>query len=159
MTMSANESYWAGARTMTPGEQLAALQAAQYKSETIERLMLKFDERILHLTAGIQDPAELAAAQGKAEALLAEKQAVACGRATMTATELRAAVVKLAVKAGVTPDQAPVRKSRGLMARRWITPIMLTLILMQSVTPGADARTVRHPGDKPGIFSESILSN
>ena len=73
MTMSANESYWAGARTMTPGEQLAALQAAQYESETIERLMRKFDERILHMTAGIQNPAELAAAQGKAEALLARQ--------------------------------------------------------------------------------------
>ena len=83
MTMSANESYWAGARTMTPGEQLAALQAAQYESETIERLMRKFDERILHMTAGIQNPAELAAAQGKAEALLAEKQAVRAAAAAI----------------------------------------------------------------------------
>ena len=77
----------------------------------------------------------------------------------MTAQQFRTAVVKLVVKAGVKPDLAPVRKSRGLMARRLLTPIMLTLIMMQSVTSTADANVVRHPGNKPGIISGSILSN
>ena len=122
--MSANEKYWAGALTLSPGSQLAALQAKQYESETTERLMVKFDERILAMTAGIADATELQAASQKAEALLAEKQAIARGRATMTAQQFRTAVVKLVVKAGVKPDLAPVRKSRGLMARRLLTPII-----------------------------------
>ena len=67
--MSANEKYWAGALTLSPGSQLAALQAKQYESETTERLMSKFDDRILAMTAGIADATELEAASQKAEAL------------------------------------------------------------------------------------------
>ena len=158
--MSANNYDWAQALSTSPGSQLAAMQARQYASETTKRLMDKFDEAVMSMTAGITDPVELQAARMRAEALLAEKQALARDHATMTAPEVRAAVVQLVVKAGIRPDQSPVRFSRGLMARRAIlTAIMLTLTLVQSVTQAANAQVIRHPGNKPGTISGSILSN
>ena len=89
--MSANNYDWAQALGSSPGSQLAALQARQYESETTERMMTKFDEAVMTMTAGITDPTELQAAQMRAETLLADKQALARSHATMTAPEIRAA--------------------------------------------------------------------
>ena len=75
--MSANNYDWAQALSASPGSQLAALQARQYESETTQRMMTKFDEAVMTMTAGITDPTELQAAQMRAEALLADKQALA----------------------------------------------------------------------------------
>ena len=47
-------------------------------------MMTKFDEAVMTMTAGITDPTELQAAQMRAEALLADKQALARRHATMT---------------------------------------------------------------------------
>ena len=87
--MSANKYDWAQALSASPGSQLAALQARQYESETTERMMTKFDEAVMTMTAGITDPTELQAAQMRAETLLADKQALARSHATMTAPEIR----------------------------------------------------------------------
>ena len=57
--MSANNYDWAQALTTSPGSQLAAMQAQQYASETTKRLMDKFDEAIMAMTAGITNPVEL----------------------------------------------------------------------------------------------------
>ena len=89
--MSANNYDWAQALSASPGSQLAALQARQYESETTQRMMTKFDEAVMTMTAGITDPTELQAAQMRAETLLADKQALARSHATMTAPEIRAA--------------------------------------------------------------------
>ena len=82
--MSANNYDWAQALSTSPGSQLAAMQAQQYASETTKRMMDKFDEAVMSMTAGITDPVELQAAQMRAEALLADKQALARRHATMT---------------------------------------------------------------------------
>ena len=152
--MSASSKYWADAASASPGSQLAAMQAKLYESETLERLMDKFDARISTLTTGITDATELQAAEQLAEALLAEKRAIAQSFATNTAAQTRTAVVKLVIKAGIRPDHDTVRLSSGLMAQRSIlTLMMLTLIIMQSVTLTANAQVIRHPGKQPGIFS------
>ena len=53
--------------------------------ERLQRMMGKFDEAVMSTTAGgITDPVELQAAQMRAEALLADKQALARRHATMT---------------------------------------------------------------------------
>ena len=70
--MSANNYDWAQALNASPGSQLAALQARQYESETTQRMMTKFDEAVMTMTAGITDPTELQAAQMRAETLLAD---------------------------------------------------------------------------------------
>ena len=64
--MSANNYDWAQALSASPGSQLAALQARQYESETTQRMMTKFDEAVMTMTAGITDPTELQAAQMRA---------------------------------------------------------------------------------------------
>ena len=105
--MSAHEKYWDGALTLSPGEQLAALQAKQYESETTERLMVKFDERILAMTAGIADATELQAASQKAEALLAEKQAIA--RLPVELERSHPPPFATPPELGSVPDPAPCR--------------------------------------------------
>ena len=143
--MAGSEKYWADALALSPGKQLASMQEQMFASETTDGLMIKFDRSIISMTAGIVDPTELQAAQMRAQMLLAEKQTLAPSRASMTAAEVRSAVIKLVVKAGIQPDLTLVRTSRGLMARRWfVTAIMLTLILMQSVAQVANAPAVRH---------------
>ena len=82
--MSANNYDWAQALSTSPGSQLAAMQARQYASETMKWMTDKFDEAVMTMTAGITDPVELQAAQMRAEALLADKQALARRHATMT---------------------------------------------------------------------------
>ena len=59
--MSANNYNGAQALSASPGSQLAALQARQYESETTQRMMTKFDEAVMAMTAGITDPTELQA--------------------------------------------------------------------------------------------------
>ena len=89
--MSANNYDWAQALSTSPGSQLAAMQARQYASETTKRLMDKFDEAIMSImTAGITNPVELQAARMRAEALLADKQALARDHATMAAPSKKA---------------------------------------------------------------------
>ena len=68
--MSANNYDWAQALSASPGSQLAALQARQYESETTQRMMTKFDEAVMTMTAGITDPTELQAAQMRAPRVL-----------------------------------------------------------------------------------------
>ena len=86
--------------------------------------------------------------------MCADKRAIAQNFETRSTAETRAAVRRLVIKAGISPGHDTVRFSRGLMARRAIiTTIILMLIMMQSVIPTADAPVIRHPGDKPGIWS------
>ena len=90
--MSVSEKYWADALALSPGAQLAAMHEQMYASETTSGLMAKFDRAVGAMTAGVVDPNEFQAAQMRAHMLLADKQAISRGRATMTAAQIRSAV-------------------------------------------------------------------
>ena len=79
--MQASQDYWAKAQAGSPGTMLAEMQQKLYAGETTTRLMEKFDHKLQTFTMGITDPVELEAAKQRAEALLAEKLAIAAGLA------------------------------------------------------------------------------
>ena len=123
--MSAMQNYWAKAQTGSPGSQLSALQEKLYEGETTLHLMQKFDHKMLNLTMGISDPTELQAAQQQAQALIAEKQAIANAFSTQSDAVNRTAVVKLVIKAGVKPDHDTVRRAGNHMVPR----LLLTAVM------------------------------